>query len=41
MVYTTCETVLDQFTGCEVVFTAGKNAALGHRGFGGVVAYLG
>ena len=28
VVYTTCETVLDKFTGCEVVFTAGKNAAL-------------
>ena len=28
VVYTTCETILDQFTGCEVVFTAGKNAAL-------------
>ena len=28
VVYTTCETVLGKFTGCEVVFTAGKNAAL-------------
>ena len=28
VVYTTGETVLDKFTGCEVVFTAGKNAAL-------------
>ena len=25
---TTCETNLDQFTGCEVMFTASKNAAL-------------
>ena len=28
VVYTTGETVLDKFTVCEVVFTAGKNAAL-------------
>ena len=28
VVYTTGETVLDKFTGCEVVFKAGKNAAL-------------
>ena len=32
MVYTTCETVLDQFTGCEVVFTVVKNAALAREG---------
>ena len=28
VVNTTCETILDKFTGCEVEFTAGKNAAL-------------
>ena len=28
LVYTTGETVLDKFTGCEVVFMAGKNTAL-------------
>ena len=28
MLNTTRETVLDKFTGCELVFTAGKNAAL-------------
>ena len=33
VVYTTCETVLDKFTGCEVVFTAGKNAALLRRSY--------
>ena len=31
VVNTTCDTVLGKFTGGELMFTAGKNAALGRK----------